>query len=116
MYMYVTNSYSTVPLVHDNYWHASATATAINPAYTVMSLHPHLHTRVGGATLQTPPPPGQPTYLHVVEDEEESLDGESLEELKGVEVWRRVLMVVVVGGIGRPLEVGSVSTAVCVCE
>ena len=56
-----------------------------------------------------------PAHLHVVEDEEESLDGESLEELKGVEVWRRVLMVVVVGGVGCPLEVGS-ARSVCVCE
>ena len=58
-----------------------------------------------------------PAHLHVVEDEEESLDGESLEELKGVEVWRRVLMVIVVGGVGCPLEVGSISSVcVCVCE
>lgn len=38
-------------------------------------------------------PPGL-TYLHVVKDEEERFYAESLEELDGVGVWGRTLVVV----------------------
>ena len=47
------------------------------------------------------------SYLHVVEDEEESFNGQPLEKLKRVKVSWRVLMVVVGRRIGISLKVRS---------
>ena len=47
------------------------------------------------------------THLHVVEDEEERLNGKPLVELKRVKVRRRVLVVVVRSWVRRSLEIGS---------
>jgi len=52
-------------------------------------------------------------HLHVVEDEEESLNREPLKELKGVKMGRRVLMVVVGCGVWCSLQVWPVSVYVC---
>ena len=45
------------------------------------------------------------SHLHVIEDEEQRLCGESLEEFTAVHVWWRVLAVMRLSWIGVPLKV-----------
>ena len=51
-------------------------------------------------------------HLHVIEDEEQRLCGESLKEFTAVHVWWRVLAVMRLSWIGVPLKVVPTSANV----
>ena len=55
-------------------------------------------------------------HLHVIEDEEQRLCGESLKEFTAVHVWWRVLAVMRLSWIGVPLKVVPTSESAIKCN